>query len=180
MGQIVDRLKGRLIEIFRESPNINRSLEIYGEELEELQLAADDFLENFNLANVEGTVLDKFGELLTAPPRQVGMSDTVYRNVCYAQILINIYKGTIDELLAFFTTLGATGITYRELGNANVRIQYTGLDPAVFPPSLILTTLRGGTHPITYDISYYTATPFGFLGNPNAYPFGTGTLGTRE
>lgn len=179
MGIIVDRLKERLVQQFKESPNINRSLEIYGEELEELQVVFQDLRDNLNLANIEGIVLDEYARIICAPQRTVGMSDNLYRNVLYAQILINTYKGTSDELLAFFTTLGATGVTYQELGNATVRIQYTGLTPAVFPPSLILTSIRKGTHPITFDISYYTPTPFGFLGNPNAYGFGTGSLGTR-
>jgi hypothetical protein len=179
MGIIVERLQERLPQQFKESPNINRWLEIVGEEYEELQEVIDIMITDFNVDKVEGVVLDMFGKLLNAPIRTIGMSDTTYRNVLYAQILLNTYNGTIEPLLAFFTTIGATGITYRELGSATARIQYTNLDPSVFPPKLLLTSIKKGKHPFTLDLVYYTSTPFGFKGNPSACPFGTGTLGTK-
>lgn len=179
MGIITDGLKAKQLTQFQESNNFNIFFDVLGKQLEDIQDCIDNMITNFNLEKAEGTVLDYFGKLVNAPTRLIGMSDLVYRNVCMAQVLINTYKGTQEELLAFFLTLGATDVKFRELGKACVRIQYTGLHPDVFPPSLILQTVRYGTHPITFDISYYTDTPFGFLGNPEAYPLNIGTLGAR-
>lgn len=179
MGIIIDSLKSKQLTQFQESTNFNVFLEVLGGQLEDIQDVIDDMIVNFNLEKAFGTTLDNFGILVGAPKRLVGMSDLTYRNVCMAQVLINTYKGTQEELLAFFRTLGATDIKYREYGKAAVRIQYTGLTPEDFPPSLILQTVRYGTHPITFDISYYTEKPFGFLGNPEAYGLNDGELGTR-
>lgn len=173
-----EELKIKQLSQFKESPNFNKWLEIYSSQLQDIEDAGQTIIDELHLANVEGAVLDRFGEILGTPKRSIGMTDNTYRGLNYGQILLNIYRGTRQELLDFFKILGATSIIYKEFYPAKVEIQYNNILPSILSPSTIKNMLIKATHPIGWEVSYFTDTPFVFDGDPSGFGFDVGELGT--
>jgi hypothetical protein len=178
MDHIIE-LKKRQLSQFKDKTNFNKWLEIIGTELNELEQVMTDMKNNLSIQTATGVYLDKIGlEILQAPPRPLGMSDNNYRAICYAQILLNTYNGNCQQLLDFFKILGSTSIVFKEYYDfCLVDIQYNNIDPLVFSPTKILELLESSTHPIQFDLTYFTDLPFVFDGDMSGLGFDEGELG---
>jgi hypothetical protein len=172
-------LKNKQLSQFKEAPSFNKWLEIYAKQLQDIEDAGQSIIDHLHLADVGGVVLDRFGYILGTPKRTVGMNDNTYRGLNYGQILLNIYQGTRQELLQFFKLLGATSVIYKEYYPAKVEIQYNNISPAVLSPTTIKNMLIKATHPIGWEISYFTDAPFVFEGDSTGFGFDVGELGTN-
>jgi hypothetical protein len=172
-------LKKRQLSQFKDKPNFNKWLEIIGTELNEIEQVMYDMKNKLSVQTAEGIYLDKIGtEILQSSARPLGMSDNNYRAICYAQILLNTYGGNCQQLLDFFKILGSTSIVFKEYYEyCLVNINYNNIDPSIFSPTTILQLLETSTHPIQFDLTYFTDLPFVFDGDMSGLGFDEGELG---
>jgi hypothetical protein len=102
----VTEAQGRLIEQFRGHTNIDAIVKAFAQQSQDLEDAAFQVIENTLVATAVGVQLDELGEIVGV--ERGGKSDADYRVRIGAQIILNSSSGTIEELLALATALGAT------------------------------------------------------------------------
>ena len=170
-----DKILDLLLTQFQDSPNIKYLLENFSIEADVYQTALNQVLA-LTLANAPGNLLDRYGAMIGAVNRQSGQSDEQYRPLVFAQLLINTYKGSVEELLTFFRVLGATQVYYKEYPPARVYIQYNNIPETYLPLNAIVLILDKGIHPITLFLTRVTDGYFGFEDDPLALGFDEGIL----
>lgn len=110
----------KLIGQFLEKPNIAAVLSAFLDQVQDLENASFEVIENTTLANSEGAQLDGIGKIV-GEERQ-GRSDADYQKALSARILVNISSGTIPELIAIVQAMVGLLIT----------IMVTEASPAAF------------------------------------------------
>lgn len=106
-----DRAKARLVEQFKNKVNIASIVEMFAEEIQELETAANDVVIELTLTNASGVNLDLFGEHLGR--RRAGEPDSEYRDILRVQVGINTSDGAEQPLYDVFKIL--TGSTFSVL-----------------------------------------------------------------
>lgn len=106
---MVDNTKARLIEQFKDKENIDKIIELFVEEIQEVEDAVIEILTDLTLSNATGANLDIVGEHLGR--RRFGETDSVYRDILRLQVGINISNGAEQPLYDVFKLLTNSSIS---------------------------------------------------------------------
>lgn len=117
---LVAEAQGRLIEQFRGRANIEAFVAALAQQSQELEDAAFGVITETTIANAVGVQLDSLGTVVGI--ERGGSIDAEYRLKLQGQVLANNSDGTINELLAVLSALGATSIVLTEDYPAKVAI----------------------------------------------------------
>lgn len=115
----VQQALNRLLEQYKESPNLKGLLTSFIEEIQNIEDMNFDLLTNRTLDNATGKTLDNIGSIVGVS-RRVGESDANYRTRIREGIFKNRAQGTVEiliEVVQLFTD--ATVIIYSEGAEAS-------------------------------------------------------------
>lgn len=131
------------------------------------------------LAYATGQTLEYLGELV-GMPRPIGglaaSDDEIYRALIYGKIAANVSWGTKQDIYDIVGALQGTSIKVYNVYPAAVTVNYIA-STVIDDCSCIRDILESATHPIEFDITAYTETPFGFSDDSTAYGFDVGEIG---
>lgn len=164
----------RLVEQFKGQANVEALLGVFAQQVQELEDALFEILDESTLETAVGAQLDGFGTIV-GEERQ-GRTDNDYRLAIASRISLNVISGTIEQLIELITGLIFSSQT----------VELTESFPAVFtiriPDEISVDGARvsmfiqsakpAGVRAIFWW--FETAIPFGFLGDVDAFAFGTG------
>lgn len=108
-----------LLTQFKGKPGIEELITAYVTQLQELEDAFADLLNNRTIETAEGVQLDGLGKLIGLQ-RETLWTDTEYRLRLRVQILINLSSGTVPELLEIFDRLLASPFSVLPSGTATI------------------------------------------------------------
>lgn len=158
----VTRGLSRLPEQFKDSENFKHLIQIFLEEIQEIEETIYDILRFSSLDQAVGIHLDRIGEILGK--RREGMSDEEYSRYLRVQVSLNTSQGTIPTLINLWKyLLNTDNVNYKEEFPAGVQL---------FSPNSVPTRemieLASQVVPVTVRLSFIagvTGTPFCFAGN---------------
>ncbi len=140
----------RLIEQFRELPNLEALLEALIIPIQELEDVIFDMLDSRSIFNAMGLQLDLYGDLLNKA--RAGLADDEYRIVLLAKVAQNISEGTAEDVMQVYQLLmRASYVQYYE-------------DP---------------DHPATFSLTAIGASPIGSIDSIKAAVRGSKAGGTK-
>lgn len=158
---MTDRAKARLIEQFKNKDNIALLIEMFTEEIQELEDATIGVLNELTLDTATGANLDVFGEHLGR--RRSGENDTDYRNILRVQVGVNtsdgaeqplydVFKLLTNSTIAIITETFPAEITLFGDGdtivNANIIAQLQRIVAATVQINFLIT---GGNRPFAFQ-----------------------------
>ena len=144
----VTRGLSRLPAQFNGSTVLRTVLQIYLEEIQELEEAITEFLLQKNVDNAEGVQLDGIGEILGK--LREGLSDSDYRDVLNIQKILNAGEGQYHTVLMLWQILtGSNTATVIEEFPAGVALY----SPTGTPTLETITTLTEAL-PVTVTASF--------------------------
>ncbi|KKL98555.1 hypothetical protein LCGC14_1823240, partial [marine sediment metagenome] len=124
----LERSLKRLISQYKDSPNIESILRVYGPEIQQLENMFSDIFTKTIFLQSEGEQLDRIGLILNQP-RQ-GLSDLDYKTVLIGKIAEYNSEGTPEDLINIYSILtDAQQIQYEEIYPANFRLHATNANP---------------------------------------------------
>lgn len=123
----------RLIEQYKEQPNITKLLEIILVQIQELEDAAWSVLVDRLLENATGKSLVTLGRIVGQPYR--GNSDEEYKLFIKARIRVNRSNGHADDVIEVLRLLTPdTPFQYADIGMGDAIVTYSGIpfvDPGI-------------------------------------------------
>jgi hypothetical protein len=156
---------------------------IFMTQLQEVENAAHNLIDQRALVlTVSSDCLDKWGDALSRPRPITGLAATdneAFRALLFAKIAENTSYGTHQDVLNILSTLRALSIIVRDIYPATIEVQYNN-SIALLPLADVISILKAATAQIDIDASTFTAKPFGFAGDPTAYGFGVGEIGSTS
>ena len=133
-----ERAQNLLIEQFKNSPNLKKLLEIYVDELQEIEDALAEIMESRNLETTIGAQLDIVGERVGE--NRTSSDDDEYRALIYFRVFLNSSNGEPETLIAALRVLGKAAIVrYYEIPSATVYMVFTSTE---VPPSNLLSQIE--------------------------------------
>lgn len=152
--------KARLIEQFKASPNLNGMVEMFVEEIQEVEDAVIAVISELTLSTATGVNLDLFGEHLGR--RRAGETDADYRDILRVQVGINTSDGAEQPLYDVFKLLtGSTVSVMTETFPAEIQLFGDGptinasviaqLQQIVAATVQINFLLSGGNRPFAFE-----------------------------
>lgn len=172
-----DSINNLIFEL-RKNSNVKDLIEILGDRFQELEDVLSDIYDSQFIDIADTYSLNLIGDMVGMLRPLTGDASTnndKYRALIKAKIAQNRSYGTILDVYNILGLLGANSILARDIPNAALKLQISG--NLLLTLSEILTIIKGATAPISLEITEYTATPFGFLEDPNTFGFGVGELG---
>lgn len=137
----VEQAESRVITQYKDSPNIKAIIEIYAKQVQELENAIFDMIDQRTLNGSVGFQLDQLGTIL-GQPRQ-GLNDDDYRLRLKAKIAENVSEGTPNEMIEIFKILVATDdVEYLEVFPASFKLTVNDLIDPISSPSEINNAIR--------------------------------------
>lgn len=125
--EYVQEMQNLLLYQFKNSPNILKFLEIYGNQIQQLEEEWFDLIEALGIETAYDYGLDIIGKEV-GELRQ-GRNDTDYRNAILTKIFINNGSGTPEDVMqAALQITGATGVNYSEQYPAGVVLEILGAE----------------------------------------------------
>lgn len=123
--QHAKEMHDRLIYVFRNKTNITALIDAVGKELQEIEEMIFEFYRQERLDEAVGSWLDIIGEIVNI--KRNGRSDDEYRKAIKLKILINICKGTPEEVIEIYRQVtGSTSVNLFEYFPAVVHIYGNG------------------------------------------------------
>lgn len=166
---------------FQSKPRWSGMLRVVLEEIQTLETAIVQSIAKRFIQNATGWALEQIGELVGMPRPAYGdaaTDDDAYRILIYGQIAANQSHGTLPDLYNLLRALQLTNVRLYNLRGAIV-VNYTSTELSE-TYSFVRGLLERATHPIAFDITSTTSTPFGLLGDDLAYGLGVGHIGASE
>jgi len=112
--------KNRLLEQYKELPNIEGVVEAMAEQIQDLEDTAIQLIAGRALDSAVGVQLDRFGTIVVLA-RVPGQTDAEYRNLLKIKIGQNTSQGTPPKLIDIMILLtSATRVFYQNLTSASV------------------------------------------------------------
>lgn len=137
-----EEMKNLLLYQFANSPNIQKMLEIYGDQVQELEIEYFKLLESLGIDTATDYALDVIGKEV-GELRQ-GKNDTDYRSAILTKIFINNASGTPEEVISASKQItGATQIKYSEQYPAGVVLEILGAEYVSKAPTIRKTLPAG-------------------------------------
>jgi hypothetical protein len=123
----VEQAKALLLYQFRNSPNIQKVVEIFHTQIQEVENEYFTLLESLGIDTAFGYALDVIGK--EVQEFRQGRNDEDYRSAIITKIFINNSSGTPEEVLAAAKQItGATTIKYSEQYPAAVVLEILGAE----------------------------------------------------
>lgn len=170
----VERAKSFLLSQFKDKANINLIVEALVEEVQEAENALIELRDLRMLETATGATLDNIGKRMKVV--RSSDDDTAYRTAIKVRILRKINKGTASDIKSVFKLLTQ---------DPDPIISNTS--PCVVELAAVLTCIGESDSAINEIISLFPvntgvrvlskpARPFGFAGNPKAFPLSSGNF----
>lgn len=138
----VSEMKELLLYQFGNSPNILKWIEIWGDQVQELEAEWFDLIESFGIDTAFGYGLDLIGK--EVQELRQGKNDTDYRNAILTKIFINNASGTPEEVMSSAKQItGATNVYYSEQYPAGVVLEIIGAEYISKAPTIRQTVPAG-------------------------------------
>lgn len=123
----IDDLSGRqfkrLLEQFKNKPNLKNFIEVWIEQLQELECRVFEVFDLDSINNAQGAILDLIGTII-GRPRQSGESDNNYRIGIKAQIGINVSEGELERIISVSLLLLSTPFIHVvDLGRGEIAVE---------------------------------------------------------
>lgn len=123
----INEMKELLLYQFSNSPNILKWVEIWGEQVQELEAEWFDLIESLGIDTAYGFGLDLIGK--EVQELRQGKNDTDYRNAILTKIFINNSSGTPEEVISATKQItGASNVYYSEQYPAGVVLEIIGAE----------------------------------------------------
>lgn len=135
-----ERAKGRLLEQYRERPNINALVTALVNPLQEIELQLKLLSTERWLANAKGRQLDRYGE--SVGEERNSRDDAGFKRAIYCRIFINNGGGTPEDIIS------AIDFVY-----SPKRIDYTEIYPASFQLFIHSENVLTGIKPFIRSVS---------------------------
>jgi hypothetical protein len=168
----------RLVTQYQESPNIQKLLTAFIEQVQTIE----DSLEDMNTAryidDAIGQQLDNLGQIvgITRPP---GASDAVYRNLILGQIKINTSQGQPEQVIQLFLLLtSAPFVILYEGYNADIVLESSYQIPNQAMADELITILSQATPAgvrIDDIVSFDPDMAFSYDGNLSGFGYDDGS-----
>lgn len=166
----LERSLKRLISQYKDSPNIESILRVYGPEIQQLENMFSDIFTKTIFLQSEGEQLDRIGLILNQP-RQ-GLSDLDYKTVLIGKIAEYNSEGTPEDLINIYSILtDAQQIQYEEIYPANFRLHATNANPIGTLLQVSKSLERAKPAGVGSSATVSTANPFVFEGDPDGNGF---------
>ena len=166
--------KRRLITQYKNKTNIENTINLFADQIQELENMFFDLLLERWLASAIGVQLDGIGEILDTA--RDGRNDDDYRAFLYTSIAIYNSEGTIEDIIQIFKTLsGAEKVELAEIGIAGFRLTGINANPIIEESLIVNTINQTKIAGVKVDsIVLTTDIPFGFEAAIEALGFGDG------
>jgi len=174
ISDYISRGVARLIEQFKRKPNIEKYLEVFLEEIQEVEYVMNDMLVLRQLQNAAGVNLDGLGEIVGLT--RDGRSDSAYRNEIIFQAAFNFNCGQPDFVIDFIKHVtSSSNVVYNEMYPATVYMQITSAILNIQLANNIKDIMPAGVQ-LEITTSYEELNVFQFLdddgsSNPATYGF---------
>lgn len=123
----VSEMQELLLSQFSNSPNILKWVEIWGDQVQELEAEWFDLIESLGVDTAYGFGLDLIGK--EVQELRQGRNDVDYRNAILTKIFINNASGTPEEIISATKQItGATNVYYSEQYPAGVVLEIIGAE----------------------------------------------------
>ena len=123
----VEQAKVLLLSQFRNSPNIQKVVEIYHTQIQDLENEYFLLLESLGIDTAVNYALDMIGK--EVQESRQGRNDEDYRQALLTKVFINTSSGTPEEVIAATKQItGATSIKYSEQYPAQVVLEILGTE----------------------------------------------------
>jgi len=141
----IEGARSNFIDAFKGKPNIQALLDAYIQQVQEIENALFQLLENRTLETAVGVQLDNLGRLIGQARGE--LSDADYRILLRARILANKSNGTIDdivEMLQIATSGSSVGLQEFEPAAMIITLTSFGSSNAVLLANLIADARPAG------------------------------------
>lgn len=114
----------RLLEQYKNQPNLEAVLEIYLDQVQELEDAIYPLINALNIPAMSGQMLDWIGEIVGQP--RTTNDDARYRILLYVKIHQNVSEAESERVISVMKLISESDyVHYINLSNANVQVQIT-------------------------------------------------------
>jgi hypothetical protein len=143
------QMKDLLLHQFKNSPNILKLIEVYGTQMQDLEIEYFSLLESLGIDTATGYSLDLIGKEVRE--FREGRNDTDYRQAILVKIFINNSSGTPEEVISAAKQITeATQVNYSEEYPAGVVLEVIGAEFVSHAPTIKRTL------PAAVDLSFLT------------------------
>lgn len=131
----VEQAKALLLYQFRNSPNIQKVVEVFHNQIQDVENEYFTLLESLGIDTAYGYALDAIGKEVQEARR--GRTDEEYRSAILTKVFINNSSGTPEEVIAATKQItGATTVKYSEQYPAQVVLEITGAEYVSKAPTI--------------------------------------------
>lgn len=156
-----------LIQQYKDKPKFKGILEAISDQADDLETAIFEIRDQYYIDTAEGVQLDVLGEIQDIA--REGRTDTDYRTVIRAKIIVNNGSGEFETVITLLTEVfGASFARLQNMGNANLLI-WTDLVITVEQFETLLNTIAAG---VGLYVSFGSSNPFVFFDDPDGAGFG--------
>jgi hypothetical protein len=114
----------RLLQQYKNKPNIRKLLEVYLDQIQEIETMFCQLLEETNVFDAIGAQLDGIGEIVVQPRN--GLSDDQYRIRIFVKIGKNVSEGEVNRVGSVFKILTQSAYVHLiVLNDAEIQLQGT-------------------------------------------------------
>lgn len=171
-----ERARNRLISQYSGMEKIEGLIDSYVCEIQELEDATIDALNNTSIFTAQGTNLDTIGDIVGAA-RLTGESDDLYRPRIFATIVLNSSEGTPENVITAFNLLRGTDfVLYKEFFPGEVSLsstsEFVDKQDVITTFETIDSILPAGVR-LNFISTFDETTPFAFAGNLQGEGFGS-------
>ena len=131
----VSEMQNLLLSQFKNSPNILALVEVYGDQIQDLEIEYFKLLDSLGIDTATDYALDLIGK--EVQESRQGRNDADYRMAILTKIFLNTVSGTPEEVISATTQItGATGVNYSEQYPAGVVLEVLGAEYVSKAPTI--------------------------------------------
>lgn len=156
----VSEMQNLLLSQFKNSPNILALVEVYGDQIQDLEIEYFKLLDSLGIDTATDYALDLIGK--EVQESRQGRNDADYRMAILTKIFLNTVSGTPEEVISATTQItGATGVNYSEQYPAGVVLEVLGAEYVSKAPTIRRILPAGVDLSFQKDLGLDVATTYG-------------------
>lgn len=156
----VTEMQELLLSQFEHSPNILALVEIYGDQVQELEIEYFKLLDSLGIDTATDYALDLIGK--EVQENRQGRNDNDYRTAILTKIFLNTVSGTPEEVVdATIQITGASSVNYSEQYPAGVVLEVLGAEYVSKAPTIKRILPAGVDLIFEKNLDVDTATTYG-------------------